>query len=460
MVQIGRNEPCFCGSGKKYKHCCGNLAVAGEVASGRTEGVRSAPINLAAINKNALELHARGRLQEAADLYRQVLLHAPKNFDALHMLGVIQGQSGRPIEALRLMLGAASVETGDYPPLFDNLGRALVVAAGEFGGIEKLLCPELVGGDMPLRVFTSDLPVLPDQLPLVSIVIPCYNHESYVVEAVRSVFAQTFPRIEIIIIDDGSQDRSVEMIKGVLGESPFPVKLVVRENKGAHVSLNEGIDLASGSYVGILNSDDRYSPDRVDSLVRLLATTGKGWGFSGVKFIDKKGDSIQYGQDKHVDILMNGWDQLYSGNSITIGFANFNYAISTGNLFFSKSLWKHLGGFSDYRYIHDWDFCLRALEVEAPVVLHEPTYDYRLHGGNTINEEEGRAKSGAEEIEMLSAWGQDGIQMHQDAGSRNRLVACARDCAFLTGGRGHLIARKHLIELAQRLLSRDGVGAS
>lgn len=455
MKAVGRNALCTCGSGMRYKQCCGSLAATG---GNPLEAcfVAVAPFDISSSKKAAMDLLEQGRFVEADKLFRKILTLVPQDFDALHMLGVIAAQTGRPWEALRLILEATSVEAGDYPSLFDNLGRALTIAARASVGIEKALCPDLLESDMPLRVTRNDLPDPGDPLPLVSVVIPCYNHEPYVVEAIRSVFAQTYPHIEIIIIDDGSQDRSVEMIKGVLGESPFPVKLVVRDNKGAHVTLNEGIDLAGGGYIGILNSDDRYSPDRVDSLLRLLASTGKGWGFSGVKFIDKTGDSIQYGQDNHVDILMNGLNQLYSGNSITIGFASFNYAISTGNLFFNKALWKRLGGFSGYRYVHDWDFCLRALEVESPAVLHEADYDYRLHGANTIKE--ALEKSKVETIEMLVAWGQNNIQMPQDAALRNRLIACARDCAFLKAGHGHQIDRKHLIGLAHRLLAKDGVG--
>jgi len=449
MEAIGRNAPCPCGSGMRYKQCCGSFAAAGgKLPETNVDGMD--PLDISSSKKAAMAFLENGRLDEAEKLFRKILARVPQDFDALHMLGVIAAQSGWPREALRLILEATSVEAGGYPPLFDNLGRALLIAARESGGIEKVLCPDLIGEDMPLLVSRNDLPSLIDPLPLVSIVIPCYNHERYVVEAIRSVYAQSYLHIEIIIIDDGSRDRSVEMIKGVLGASPFPVKLVVRENRGAHTTLNEGIDLASGPFIGILNSDDRYFPDRVDGLVRLLVTTGKEWGFAGVKFIDAEDGYIQYGQNGYVDVLMRALEGLRSANAITVGFAHFNYAVSTGNLFFGKALWKRLGGFSDYRYVHDWDFCLRALGYESPAVLDESAYDYRLHGENTIGEASGQTSS--ETVEMLVTWGRNSMEAHQDAGLRRRLIACARDCAFLTAGHGHLIDQKHLIELAQTLL--------
>jgi len=450
MEAVGRNAPCPCGSGMRYKQCCGSLAAKG--GNPPETDVDGAPLlDVAATKEAAMAFLENGRLAEA-EIFRKMLAHVPQDFDALHMLGVIAAKSGWPREALRLILEATGVVAGDYPPLFDNLGRALLIAAKKSGGIDKALCPDLIGLDTPLRLSINELPGLLDPLPLVSIVIPCYNHERYVVEAIRSVYAQTYPHIEILIIDDGSKDRTVEMINGVLGESPFPVRLIVRENKGAHATLNEGIDLARGAYIGILNSDDRYSSDRVDGLVRLLATTGKEWGFSGVKFTDAEGAYIQNGQDAYVDILKGSLDGLHSGNSITIGFAHFNYAISTGNLFFSKALWTRLGGFLDYRYVHDWDFCLRALGYESPAILDEPSYDYRLHGENTIGEASGRPW--LETVEMLVTWGRNNIEAHQGTGLRHHLIACARDCAFLTAGHGHLVNQQHLIELAESLLGK------
>lgn len=445
MAKIGRNDPCRCGSGRKYKNCCGNSAT---LAAGQVDGPPSAA--LLAMKQEALHWHARGELGRAAEFCSRVLSHNPKDFDALHLLGVIYGHLKRHGQALQLMLEAVSVATTDYPPLFDNLGRSIAAAATELGAAEKILCPDLLGEDIPQRLAIDDLSPLPDTMPSVSIVVPSYNHERYVVEALRSVYAQSYPRIEIIVIDDGSRDRSVEMIKAALGESPYPVKLVTRENRGASATLNEGMDLATGSYLGILNSDDRYQPQRVESLVRLLSSSGKQWGFSGVNLIGGDGGSIRQGQHRHADFLMNGLDRLYSGGSVTLGFVWFNFAASTGNLFFSRKFWQSLGGFSDYRYLHDWDFCLRALEFESPAILSDQTYDYRLHGENTISEDSGNNEAGTASG-LLYAWGRQRNKAQQEASIRGRLIACARDYAIFVSGHGHLIERRRLLALANRL---------
>jgi hypothetical protein len=72
--------------------------------------------------------------------------------------------------------------------------------------------------------------------------------------------------------------------------------------------------------------------------------------------------------------------------------------VSTGNLFFSRSLWESLGGFRDLRYNHDWDFALRALWREEPVFVRDYLYRYRLHGGNTIAESATKPREEAEAL--------------------------------------------------------------
>ncbi len=447
---ISRNEPCPCGSGKKYKHCCGNLAVAEGQKSSQPAKAPVERFGLDEAMKRALTFHMQGDLQPALEIYGLVLQHFPGNFDALHMLGVIHGQLGDYAKALSFLLDAAESESVGNEIFDENLTKAILTASERVGGIVKIFYPDLVGQDSVSPVFARDLPDVSGELPLVSIVIPCYNHESYVVEAIRSVFSQTYPHIEIVIIDDGSRDRSVERVEDILGESPYPVKFQKRENRGAHVTLNECIDLASGRYVGVLNSDDRYLPGRVDGMVRLLTATKKEWGFSGVEYIDEKGTYIQLGQNGYADILMISVDRIYGGSPITCGFVQFNYAISTGNLFFTKELWKSLGGFSDYRYVHDWDFCLRALERESPAVLSDSAYDYRLHGVNTISESMERSKN--EMQTMKSAWGMRNLEGISVGELRQRLIFCARQLALLESYSVNLIGRQRLIELAQGLL--------
>lgn len=97
--------------------------------------------------------------------------------------------------------------------------------------------------------------------PRVSVILPSYNHEPYVESAVRSVMEQTGVDFELIVIDDGSKDRSPEILKRLSEELGF--MFIHRPNKGVVATLNEALSLARGLYVCSFSSDDIMPPDRL-----------------------------------------------------------------------------------------------------------------------------------------------------------------------------------------------------
>ena len=90
----------------------------------------------------------------------------------------------------------------------------------------------------------------------VSIIIPTYNRKLFLIEAIDSVFKQTYQNLELIIIDDGSSDKSIEYIK-----KKYPsVKIYKQFNKGVSSARNKGIKMSSNKWVAFLDSDDRWHP--------------------------------------------------------------------------------------------------------------------------------------------------------------------------------------------------------
>lgn len=97
--------------------------------------------------------------------------------------------------------------------------------------------------------------------PKVSVILPSYNHEQYVEAAVRSVMEQSGVDFELIVIDDGSKDRTPEILKRLSEELGFTY--IHRSNKGVVATLNEALELAQGEYVCSFSSDDIMPPDRL-----------------------------------------------------------------------------------------------------------------------------------------------------------------------------------------------------
>ena len=109
--------------------------------------------------------------------------------------------------------------------------------------------------------------------PLVSVIIPSYNHKQYVTKAIKSVFSQTYKNIELIVIDDGSKDDSVKKILEL--KELYSFKFIARKNRGLANTLNQAIKLAKGLYITVLASDDYYLPKRIEHAVNHLNLLSK-----------------------------------------------------------------------------------------------------------------------------------------------------------------------------------------
>lgn len=105
--------------------------------------------------------------------------------------------------------------------------------------------------------------------PIISVVMPVYNAENYLDEAIESILNQTYQDFEFIIINDGSEDKSLEIIEKYQKQDKRIV-LISRENKGLIESLNEGIEKASGKYIARMDADDISLPERFEKQINLM----------------------------------------------------------------------------------------------------------------------------------------------------------------------------------------------
>ncbi|MGI8812614.1 MAG: glycosyltransferase [Pyrinomonadaceae bacterium] len=103
-----------------------------------------------------------------------------------------------------------------------------------------------------------------------SIVVPSYNHAPFVERTLRSIFAQTRPPENLIVIDDGSEDESVRVVERVLKDCPFACELISRPNRGLSATLNQGLALSTGDLFGYIGSDDVWLPQFISEQMDLL----------------------------------------------------------------------------------------------------------------------------------------------------------------------------------------------
>ena len=221
---------------------------------------------------------------------------------------------------------------------------------------------------------------------MISVIIPAYNHEKFIGAAVESVLGQTWTDLELLVIDDGSTDRTGAIVQGYKDSR---LTYLYQENQDAFNTINRGLGLARGDYVAILNSDDVYTLNRLERLVATQKQTGAQCLFTDVIPISDSGDEF-------VDPAF-GWNVWHQKNrnffaqcgDLYMAFLKGNFMVTTSNLFMTAQAVKKVGKFCSLRYLHDYDFIFRMM-LAYPGKVHyldnEKLLYYRIHSGNTLGE--------------------------------------------------------------------------
>lgn len=243
-------------------------------------------------------------------------------------------------------------------------------------------------------------------MPTVAVVIPSYNHADYIACALESVASQTLAPERIVVVDDGSTDRSLEVIRAFAAAHPQPPLLLIPQaNAGAHHALNRAIAEAGPvDYVAILNSDDLYEPARLEQCAAYLeARPACQVVCTGVTMIDSSGAPLP-GNHPKARRLRTVWADPLRDPAEWLGVSNF--AKTTSN-FFIRAGYARAHPFRDYRYVHDYYFAVTAAVEGEFGVLPPPLLRYRTHPSNTIKID-GSAKVAGEMIrlhfDLLREW--------------------------------------------------------
>ncbi len=129
---------------------------------------------------------------------------------------------------------------------------------------------------------------------LISVVMPVYNVEKYVAESIQSVLNQSYENFELIIVDDGGQDKSIDICHGF---NDPRIKIISQKNRGLAGARNTGINAASGSYIAFLDSDDLWHKDKLSlHKIHLDSNRRIGVSYSGSRFIDENSAPLKQAQ--------------------------------------------------------------------------------------------------------------------------------------------------------------------
>jgi alpha-1,3-rhamnosyltransferase len=231
-----------------------------------------------------------------------------------------------------------------------------------------------------------------DQRPLVSAIVPLYNHASYVAQNIRSLIEQSYENMELIVIDDGSTDASFEVVSRMKGECDRRferVVLVSQDNAGVAATLNRGIEIARGPYLFLLSSDDYVEKTSVDTLLPLVANDDAVCFACGdADFVDDKGRPIirTRGRQAFTSFVRFHFHGL-TGISLPDDFGTYksfligNY-IPPGVLLRRSSV-REVGGYDTKCAIEDVDLWLKLSKRWRFAFANQTLTHYRWHGKNT-----------------------------------------------------------------------------
>ncbi|NLB55489.1 MAG: glycosyltransferase [Lentisphaerae bacterium] len=223
--------------------------------------------------------------------------------------------------------------------------------------------------------------------PKISVVMPAYNHERYVGVTVESVLNQTFTDLELVVIDDGSTDRTGEVVQSFSGDKRL--RYIKQENQDAYNALNRGMSEAKGEFIAIINSDDIYEPTRLERLMAEQQKTGAACLFTDVQPVDSAGARIT--SPNHGWLIWHEKNRklYFEHNDLYTAFLNGNFLVTSSNFFFTREVYEKTGGFAALRYLHDYDYIFRIiLGFPGKVVyLHDAKLvNYRIHASNTLGQ--------------------------------------------------------------------------
>lgn len=236
--------------------------------------------------------------------------------------------------------------------------------------------------------------------PLVSVLIPAYNHENYIQETIESIINQTYPNIELIILDDGSKDKTWEKITELKPkcENRFvKIHFETKQNEGTCITLNKLLKLSSGEFVYIIASDDLAKPQAIEKEVKFLQNNPDyALAVGDNEYVDSMGKQIFRTQKAFTSNIKNAKYKTvkeFLSSKLKIDFLSDDFGsyktlykenyIPNGYLI-RKNIFETIGNFTKNAPLEDFWLMLQISKYKKMKYIDEILFSYRIHDTNTI----------------------------------------------------------------------------
>jgi glycosyltransferase involved in cell wall biosynthesis len=214
-------------------------------------------------------------------------------------------------------------------------------------------------------------------LPLVSVICLCYNHERFLAEALDSVLGQTYPHLEVIVVDDASTDNSRQRLQAYAAAHPKIRLMLLEQNQGNCRAFNQALAETRGEFIIDFATDDVMLPGRVAAQVQAFSTLGPDYGivFTDAELIDEASHSLGYFYKR--DAAGQPRPQVAVGDVYAHVLERF--FISSPTLMIRRQVFEKLGGYDETLAYEDFDLMVRAARDFKFYFLDQPLTRRRLH---------------------------------------------------------------------------------
>ncbi len=242
---------------------------------------------------------------------------------------------------------------------------------------------------------------------LISVIIPAYNHERYVAECVRSIMAQTYRNIELLVIDDGSTDGTYAKLLELKPECEKRFARVVfetQENRGVCATMNKLVAKSHGDYLYDIASDDTSKPQAIKTLHSFLSQNPDYvLAVGDNEIINGKSERIYWGKNRAVlpenkalyktfgdALCLNASDNKLADFGAYANLLKGNY-VPNGYLY-SRQAMIDAGKYDESVFLEDWYIHLQLSKIGKYQYIPDILYSYRWHDSNTVSSSEYKAK--------------------------------------------------------------------
>lgn len=265
--------------------------------------------------------------------------------------------------------------------------------------------------------------------PLVSVIIPVYNRADKICAAVDSVLGQSYPNIELIVVDDGSTDNTAEVLK----KYGSRVKVLRRENNGPAAARNHGASASKGEIIAFLDSDDVYLPGKIERQVKVLQKAGEKVPCCLSNAIMVSPDGGHKTSFEHAPIrpVLDEGLIVNLTELLVTRFVLFNQTIAI-----RRWAWEKVGGYDEsLTYMEDHELALQLSQLGPWAFIKEPLVTYRLNGSDALS---------VLAEKQQSVLQRDHIRIYQNMERQGKLA----DKKLSRHIRSNLCRSRHLLEIS------------